>query len=49
MNGGGEGKVGKHLLRKNDGTEISSNEFTVEKGDKLTIWTPSGGGYSVNS
>ena len=49
INGGGEGKIGKHLLQKIDGTEISSNEFTAEKGDKLTIWTPGGGGFgSVN-
>ena len=47
MNGGGEGKVGKHLLQKMDGSELSSNEFTAENGDKLTIWTPGGGGYSV--
>lgn len=50
MNGGGEGKVGKHLLQKKDGTEFSSNEFTAEKGDKLIIWTPGGGGFgSINN
>ncbi len=45
MNGGSEAKVGKHLLQKTDGTEFSSNEFTAEKGDILTIWTPGGGGF----
>ena len=45
MNGGEAGKVGKQLLKKADGTEISSNEFTAEKGDTLTIWTPGGGGF----
>jgi 5-oxoprolinase (ATP-hydrolysing) len=49
IKGGSAGKVGKHLLKKLGGTEISSNEFTAEKGDKLTIWTPGGGGYSVVS
>jgi 5-oxoprolinase (ATP-hydrolysing) len=49
INGGGEGKVGKHILKKADGTEFSSQEFTAEKGDKLTIWTPGGGGNSVSS
>ena len=47
MNGGEAGKVGKHLLQKADGTEISSNEFTAEKGDTLTIWTPGGGGFGL--
>ena len=47
MNGGESGKVGKHLLKKADGIEISSNEFTAEKGDVLTIWTPGGGGFSL--
>ena len=45
MNGGETGKVGKHLLEKTDGTEILSHEFTAEKGDTLTIWTPGGGGF----
>ncbi|MDZ7897209.1 MAG: hydantoinase B/oxoprolinase family protein [Arcicella sp.] len=49
INGGGEGKVGKHLLQKSDGTEILSNEFSAEKGDKLTIWTPGGGGFTVRN
>ena len=42
---GESGKVGKHLLKKADGTEILSNEFTAKKGDILTIWTPGGGGF----
>ena len=45
MNGGEAGKVGKQLLKKADGTEIISNEFTAEKGDTLTIYTPGGGGF----
>jgi 5-oxoprolinase (ATP-hydrolysing) len=47
MNGGGEGKVGKHLLKKVEGKELSENEFTAEKGDILTIWTPGGGGFGL--
>jgi 5-oxoprolinase (ATP-hydrolysing) len=47
LNGGGDGKVGKHLLKKANGIEFSENEFTAEKGDTITIWTPGGGGYSV--
>ena len=49
MNGGEAGKVGKHLLQKSDGNEIVSNEFTAEKGDTLTIWTPGGGGFGLGS
>jgi 5-oxoprolinase (ATP-hydrolysing) len=49
INGGGEGKVGKHLLKKVNGQEIMSNEFTADKGDTLTIWTPGGGGFGFSS
>jgi len=45
INGGANGKVGKHILEKNDGTKFTSNEFSAQKGDKLTIWTPGGGGF----
>ncbi len=45
MNGGGNGKVGKHILKKKNGETFSSNEFQVGKGDVLTIYTPGGGGY----
>jgi 5-oxoprolinase (ATP-hydrolysing) len=44
LNGGGEGKNGKHILKKANGTEISMNEFSAQNGDTLTIWTPGGGG-----
>jgi 5-oxoprolinase (ATP-hydrolysing) len=45
INGGENGKVGKHILTKLDGTILISNEFAAQKGDKLTIWTPGGGGF----
>lgn len=49
INGGANGKVGKHILEKNDGTKFTSNEFTAQKGDKLTIWTPGGGGFGKHN
>ena len=45
LEGGENGKTGKHLLKKLDGTTFSSTEFSAEKGDILTIWTPGGGGF----
>ena len=45
LNGGGNGKVGKHILKKKNGGILSSNEFSVENGDILTIYTPGGGGF----
>lgn len=43
--GGKAGKSGKHLLVRTDGTFTTNNEITALKGDKLTIWTPGGGGF----
>jgi 5-oxoprolinase (ATP-hydrolysing) len=45
LNGGENGKVGKHTLKKKNGDSLSGNEFSVESGDILTIYTPGGGGY----
>lgn len=45
LNGGENGKVGKHLLKQKNGKLSSSNEFSAKKGDVLTIWTPGGGGF----
>jgi len=45
LKGGDNGKIGKHLLQKKDGNSFSSNEFSAENGDILTIWTPGGGGF----
>ena len=45
LEGGENGKTGKHLLKKLDGRVYSSTEFSAEKGDILTIWTPGGGGF----
>ena len=45
LKGGENGKTGKHLLKKLDGITFSSTEFSAEKGDILTIWTPGGGGF----
>ena len=45
LNGGGNGKVGKHILKTKNGRKFSKNEFSVEKGDILTIYTPGGGGF----
>jgi 5-oxoprolinase (ATP-hydrolysing) len=45
LNGGGNGKTGKHILQKKDGTSFSTNEFSAQKGDILTIYTPGGGAY----
>ena len=45
LEGGENGKIGKHLLKKPDGFIFSSTEFSAEKGDILTIWTPGGGGF----
>lgn len=45
LQGGENGETGKHLLQKKDGNSFSSNEFSAEKGDILTIWTPGGGGF----
>jgi 5-oxoprolinase (ATP-hydrolysing) len=41
------GKSGKHELLKADGSTLVSNEFSVNDGDTLTIWTPGGGGYGL--
>ncbi len=50
LEGGKNGKVGSHLLKKKDGTSFSENEFSAEKGDILTIYTPGGGGFgSIDS
>ncbi|MEA5457567.1 hydantoinase B/oxoprolinase family protein [Arcicella sp. LKC2W] len=45
ISGGENGKVGKHILEKTDGTKFTSNEFSAQKGDKITICTPGGGGF----
>ena len=45
LNGGENGITGKHILHRQNGESFSSNEFSVEKGDILTIYTPGGGGY----
>ena len=45
LKGGENGKVGKHILKKKNGDTLSSNEFSVENGDILTIYTPGGGGF----
>ncbi|MEA5403340.1 hydantoinase B/oxoprolinase family protein [Arcicella sp. DC2W] len=45
LNGGNAGKSGKHLLARTDGTFTTNNEITAKAGDKLTIWTPGGGGF----
>jgi 5-oxoprolinase (ATP-hydrolysing) len=45
LKGGENGKIGKHILQKQNGESFSSNEFSVEKRDILTIYTPGGGGY----
>ena len=47
INGGENGKVGKHNLQKKNGESFSNNEFTAEEGDILTIYTPGGGGYGI--
>jgi 5-oxoprolinase (ATP-hydrolysing) len=43
--GGENGKVGNHLLKKQNGASFSTNEFSAEAGDILTIYTPGGGAY----
>jgi 5-oxoprolinase (ATP-hydrolysing) len=43
--GGENGKVGNHQLKKENGVLFSSNEFSAEAGDILTIYTPGGGAY----
>ncbi|MBB6003107.1 hydantoinase B/oxoprolinase family protein [Arcicella rosea] len=45
LTGGKAGKSGKHLLTRTNGTSTTNNEITAHKGDKLTIWTPGGGGF----
>ena len=45
LNGGENGKTGKHILKKKNGDSFSNNEFSVENGDILTIYTPGGGGF----
>lgn len=45
IRGGGNGKVGRHILQKKNGDLFSINEFSAEAGDILTIYTPGGGGY----
>lgn len=45
INGGKAGQVGKHILNRKDGTSTTDNEVTPKAGDKLTIWTPGGGGF----
>ena len=45
LEGGENGKIGKHSLKKLDGIAFSSTEFSAEKGNILTIWTPGGGGF----
>jgi 5-oxoprolinase (ATP-hydrolysing) len=47
LNGGGNGKTGTHILQKKDGTSFSTNEFSANKGDILTIYTPGGGGFGL--
>lgn len=47
LNGGNAGASGKHLLTRTDGTVTSDNEITAHAGDKLTIWTPGGGGFGI--
>ena len=48
MNGGGDGKPGRNIIVKTDGTEIelpSKGSFPVKKGEILRIETPGGGGW----
>ncbi|MEA5428721.1 hydantoinase B/oxoprolinase family protein [Arcicella lustrica] len=45
LKGGRAGKSGKHLLARPDETFTTDNEISAQKGDKLTIWTPGGGGF----
>lgn len=45
IKGGKAGQVGKHILNRKDGTSTTDNEVTAKTGDKLTIWTPGGGGF----
>jgi 5-oxoprolinase (ATP-hydrolysing) len=45
MNGGESGQVGKHILQMKNGTTLSTNELSAQKGDILTIYTPGGGGF----
>ena len=47
LKGGGNGKTGSHILQKKNGTSFASNEFSAEKGDVLTIYTPGGGGFGA--
>jgi 5-oxoprolinase (ATP-hydrolysing) len=47
IQGGENGKTGTHILKKKDGTSFSTNEFSAQKGDILTIYTPGGGGFGV--
>ena len=47
LQGGENGKTGYHVLKKKNGESFSSNEFSVEKGDILTIYTPGGGGFGT--
>ena len=48
LNGGENGKTGKHILKKKNGDSFSNNEFSVENGDILTIYTPGGGGFGID-
>ena len=48
IDGGGPGKPGKNTLIRKGGSERNfggKNETVVEKGDRLVIETPGGGGY----
>jgi 5-oxoprolinase (ATP-hydrolysing) len=47
LQGGENGKIGKHELRKSNDSVVSGNEFSAQKGDILTIWTPGGGGFGL--
>lgn len=50
IDGGGNGGRGENLLIKEDGRMLNlggKNGVTVEKGDRIRISTPGGGGYGI--
>eukprot|EP01130_Rhizamoeba_saxonica_P018125 TRINITY_DN8987_c0_g1_i1.p1 TRINITY_DN8987_c0_g1~~TRINITY_DN8987_c0_g1_i1.p1 ORF type:complete len:1280 (+),score=335.03 TRINITY_DN8987_c0_g1_i1:34-3840(+) len=51
INGGENGQRGKNIVIKRDGRVITlgpKNEITLNKGDRIQICTPGGGGYGIN-
>ncbi|MCU0470322.1 MAG: hydantoinase B/oxoprolinase family protein [Arcicella sp.] len=45
LQGGEDGLSGSHYLQKANGDLVVESEFSVEKGDILSILTPGGGGF----